>query len=230
MVNQQIILLLPVVVIRPLTGVITAFYNSNGKLLYPPVTDAISTLSVLGVMTFSKQALGIYSVPLGFLFGAILHLILLVIFWRNFDVRIDWTWRVEPELHRSLWLALPLILGTAALQFGSVIARFLAARLPEGSVTILDYANRVAYGIMELLTSGVLLVILAKWSNDALSNDAAWLKGQVRSVALIVSFIVMPVVGITIALREPLIAFAFQRGSFNLAMTTTTAGVLIFFF
>lgn len=229
LVIQQILLLLPVIIIQPLTGVITAFYNSQGTLIYPPLTDAISTFFVLAVIIISRHTLGIYSVPLGFLLGAFLHLMLLLLLWRRFDIRIDWTWKVESELRRSLKLALPLIFGTAALQFGSVITRFLATQLPEGSVTILDYANRIAYGIMELLTSGVLLVILAKWSSDVLMKDADWLRGQVQKVALMVSFVVMPVVGISIALREPLVTLVFQRGNFDFAMTTATASILFFF-
>jgi putative peptidoglycan lipid II flippase len=229
LVIQQTLLLLPVIVIQTLTGVITAFYNANGRFLYPPLTDAISTFAVLVMIVAFKPALGIFSVPLGFLSGAVLHLLLLAAFWKRFDVNIVWTWEVESDLRRSLKLSLPLILGTAMLQFGSVIARFLAAQLPAGSVTILDYASRISYGIIELLTSGVLLVIFAKWSQETSRADPVLLKSQVQQLTLMMSFIVIPVAGILIALRQPLVAIAFQRGSFDLAMTTATASVFLFF-
>lgn len=229
LVIHQTLFLLPVIVIQTLTGVVSAFYNANDRFLYPPVTDAISTLAVLLVIAVSKAPIGIFSVPLGFVCGAMLHLILLGVFWHRFSIQVVWTWKIEPELQRSLLLALPLILGTAALQLSTVITRFLAAQLPEGSVTILDYASRISYGLMELLTSGVLLVILAKWSQTSVEPSNIRFSQEVQNFTLLISFVVMPVVAIGIALRHPLVAIAFQRGSFDLATTTATASVLFFF-
>jgi putative peptidoglycan lipid II flippase len=229
LVIQQTLLLLPVIVIQTLTGVISAFYNANGRFLYPPITDTISTLAILMIVAISKSAIGIFSIPLGFVFGALLHLILLSLFWSRFNVQIDWTWKVEHELRRSLGLSLPLILGTATLQLSTVITRFLAAQLPEGSITILDYASRISYGVVEFLTSGVLLVILAKWSQISAENDTARLGREVQNFTLIISFVIIPVIAIGIILRHSLVAIAFQRGSFDPAMTAATASVLFFF-
>lgn len=229
LVIHQTLFLLPVIVIQTLTGVISAFYNASDKFLYPPVTDAISTLTALLVIAISKSSMGIFSVPLGFVCGAALHLILLGLFWHRFNIRVVWGWKVEPELRRSLILSLPLILGTAALQLGTVITRFLAAQLPEGSVTILDYASRVAYGVMELLTSGVLLVVLAKWSKASLEKDTAWLRREVQNFLPMMLFVVVPVVTLVIVLRQSLVVFAFQRGNFDSTATIATAGVLLFY-
>ena len=229
LVIEQTLWMSPVIVIQTMTGIISAFYNANGRFLIPPVTDAISTFAVLMIITIARSSLGIFSVPMGFVCGAILHLLFLSMFWHRFNVSIVWTWNIDPELRRSFSLSLPLILGTVVLQLGTIISRFLAAQLPEGSVTILDYANRISYGVMEFLTSGVLLVVLARWSQDSTSKSLIHLRQEVQKFVQMILFIVVPVVTIVISLRQPLVAFAFQRGNFSATDTIATASVLLFF-
>jgi len=227
--TQLTLILLPVIVVQITTGVLSAVFNSTGQFWVPPVTDAIGTIITLIIMVLFQPSLGVFSIALGFVGGAVAHLLMLIALWFRTGIQIVWTWRPNVALRRSFTLSLPLIMGTAVLQFGVVISRFLAAQLPEGSVTVLDYANRLSGGVMELLTSGVLLVTLVDWSKVVAQKDQAGLLLRLRQTILMMLFLVLPIVSILMALRLPVIAIAFQRGQFDSTLTIATGGVLLLF-
>lgn len=226
---QHTVVLLPMIAVQIAIGIVAAVYNSAGRFWLPAVASVARFVSTLGVIIALRPILGITSVPVSFVLGVVLSLGLLAAFWPQLGIRLTFEWTLEPDLGRSLRLSVPLIVGTAALQFNIVVSRFLAAQLPEGSVSILDYASRISSGVMELLTSGVLLVTLADWSRVAVAGESKTLRAKLRDTVLMVLFVIMPLVAILIALREPVIGLTLQRGQFGPDLTLATATVLLFF-
>jgi putative peptidoglycan lipid II flippase len=120
----------------------------------------------------------------------------------------------------------PLILGSVALQAGTVISRFLAAHFPSGSISVLDYASRISIGIMEFLTSGVMLVTLADWSKDAARDNDLDLLIKLRNAIRILLIIVSPITIMVIVLRDPIIRIVLQRGNFDPGLALLTASIM----
>lgn len=226
---RQVLLMLPVIVIQTLTGILAAAYNSAGKFWLPPATDAVGTVVALIVIAVLKPFVGVASLSVGFVAGAILHVLCLSLFWRQLGIKLELNWQIEPALAKSFWLTLPMLVAMAALYLIALVSRFFAASLAEGSVSVLDYASRISSGIMEFLTSGILLVVLADWSQDAAQGDAGRLIGKLRQTLRLILFGVAPAVAVLIALREPVIGVALERGQFNASLTERTASVLLFY-
>jgi putative peptidoglycan lipid II flippase len=172
-----------------------------------------------------RPSLAITSLPVAFVIGGVVQLGLLAGFWPRLALPVVWTWRVSPEFRRSLALAVPLVLGTIALSLVVVISRFLAARLGPGSVTVFDYGSRIAQALLELLTGGVLLVSLASWSELAANADIIQLRLRLRQTLMIVLFLMLPIIAMLHALREPVVALILERGHFSAARSTATAAV-----
>src|SRR5262249_44601100 len=145
-----------------------------------------------------KSIIGIFSIPAGFVGGALVHLILLILLWSHTGIRIVWHSRFDKKLRQSLMLALPLILGTAALQFGVVVSRFLAAQLSEGNVSALDYATRISSGVVELLTSGILVVTLVDWSAIMAQGNQELLRAKLQSTLIVLLLVIAPVVAVLV--------------------------------
>ncbi len=226
---QQTLLLLPMIATQTVTAVLAAAYNSMGRFWFPTGTSTLRFLATLVLILVLRPALGITSLPASFVLGTLIQVVLLGVFWPRLGIRVILRWRVDSDLAQSFKLALPLIMGTAALQLGVVVSRFLASRLPAGSVSMLDYASRISSGLMELLTGGVLLVTLADWSQVAAQGDVAALQAKLRQTTRLGLFALLPIVAVLLALREPVIAVALQRGQFTAGLATTTAGVLAFY-
>lgn len=222
-------LLASLVVTQPLAATLSAAFNSRGRFALPAGSVALRYLSTIGFVLLLRPSLGVLSLGTGFLLGSFLQVATLAAGWRRFRVPLELRWRLEPDLARGLRLTLPLILGTAALQLGVVITRLLAATLPEGSVSVLDYASRISGAVMELLTGGVLLVSLADWAETMAAGDQAALRAKLRRTALTMLALVLPAVACLAALRVPVVALALQRGRFAPGMAGATAAVLVVF-
>ncbi len=225
LVVQLTLLLLPLVVAQALSAVVAASYNATGRFTLPAAAAGLRHIVALLVIILLSRRWGVLALPTGFVAGAAFQLGLLVLCWRQLDIRIEWTFRVVEQFRRSLRLAVPLILGTVALYLAILVTRYLASWLPPGSVTILDYASRITSAVMEVLTSGVLLVILANWSRLVQRASARMLYERLRQAVVLVMFVVMPVLAILFALRGQAVTLLLGRGEFDATLTSATASI-----
>jgi putative peptidoglycan lipid II flippase len=223
---QHTLLLSPMIVVQSVIGVLAAVYNAEQRFAPPATAVVLRYIGTLLLIWLLRPSLGVLSLSAGFVIGTLLNLAVLITFWSRLGVKLTLTHTFDSQLTRALRLALPLIAGTAALQLGIVISRLLAAQLPEGSVSVLDYATRIASAILEILTSGIFLVTLADWSQLVVQGLRDVLRVRLRQTIQMVLFLVTPIVAVLLVLREPLIAFLLQRGAFDAALVTVTANVL----
>lgn len=217
-------LLLPLVVAQSVAEVLSAAFNASGRFALPSAAAGIRHVVALGVILTMHDKLGVLILPLGFVAGALVQLATLVAGWRSVGIQIAWTLRAPPEWRRSVKLALPLILASVILYLAALILRSLAAWLPPGSVTILDYATRMISALMEVLTSGVMVVVLSRWSHLANSASSALNASLQRSVVLVL-FAVAPVLAALAALRVPAVSLVLGRGSIQEDLVVGTAAV-----
>jgi putative peptidoglycan lipid II flippase len=114
------------------------------------------------------------------------------------------------------------------LHLAIVVTRFLAAQLPAGSVTALDYATRAYAAVMEVVGSGVLLVALTDWSAVYARGDTAELGRRVARTVTLALFALIPVTIVIYAVREPLIALWLGGAAADAAFRHATAATLGF--
>jgi putative peptidoglycan lipid II flippase len=226
LVVRMTLLLLPLVVAQTVSAVLSATYNAVGRFTLPALTAGARHVVALGVLVLAYRHGGIMVLPAAFVAGAAFQVLVLVAFWRTVGVPFTWTLRLGDEFRHSLRLAVPLVLGTVALYLAILVTRFFASWLPEGSVTILDYGSRITSATMEVLTSGVLLVTLANWSQLIQRGGNRVLRSQVRQTVVHVLFAVMPILAILVALRVPAVATLLGRGRFDPATVAATASIL----
>lgn len=225
LVTMLTILLLPLVVCQSAAAVLGATFNACGRFALPAIAAGSRHLVAVVLLVTLHGRLDVMVLPLAFVAGAVFQLILLASRWRTLEIPIHWTFRTLPEFGRSLRLAIPLIGSSIALYAAILVTRFLASWLPEGSVTILDYAFRIITALMEVLTSGVLLVVLARWSVLAQSGGRSEVHISLRRAIILILFILMPVIVTLYALRVPAVALLLGRGRFDPALAAATASV-----
>lgn len=223
---QHTLLLSPMIAIQSAIGVLAAVYNAAQRFVLPAAGTVVRYLATLLLIWALRPALGVLSLSAAFVLGTLINLLLLAGFWPSLKLPLRLRLRLDPELVRTLRVAVPMILGTAALQVGIVVSRLLAAQLPPGSVSVLDYATRISSAIMEVLTSGIFLVTLADWSSLVAQDAHEELRKRLKQTVLVVLFFVTPVVAMLLVLREPIIILVLQRGAFQGELVRLTAGVM----
>jgi putative peptidoglycan lipid II flippase len=142
-------------------------------------------------------------------------------------------WRTGPLWHPGLAkigrLMLPVLLGTGAYQINSVVIKFFASLLPQGSVSCLYYADRLVQfpiGIFGMAAATAVLPALARHATLEQWNE---LKQTFAYTMRLVFFVTLPAMVGLIVLRKPIVVLLFQRGAFDIQATQLTADALLYY-
>jgi putative peptidoglycan lipid II flippase len=133
----------------------------------------------------------------------------------------------EPGLRRVLVLSIPVLISSAFSEVSILIDKMLASGLNAGSISVLDYANKVngiATGIFFASLAIVFFPELSLASDDLNQFGKAVATGL--KIVILMSFPLM--VGLLV-LRLPIIRLLFERGEFDSGNTNMTSIILGFF-
>jgi putative peptidoglycan lipid II flippase len=172
------------------------------------------------------------ALAVGLVVGALAQFLLqaggLAPFWRAYRPRIDLS---DPAVRRILALAGTVATGLVVTIIGQLIDRNLAASLPEGSLSAMDYATRVIQfplGIVGLAVSFAILPTLSQFD----PADEAGLEGYREALVFglkLVLMLMLPAFVVLATLSYPLIGLIFERGAFNPTNTQLTADIFRFY-
>lgn len=126
-------------------------------------------------------------------------------------------------------LSLPVFIGVAINDLNTIVDKTLASSLIEGSISALNYANKLIGLILGVFISAITTVIfpmLAKELNG--TNYDSMKKIMAYGINLILLITIPAMIGLII-LSTPIVEIAFQRGVFDINATIMTSQALIFY-
>lgn len=219
------IVLFPIVIISSINGLLVGILNAHKKFIYPALGPAIINIVQIFSMKTISIEIGVYSIAIGLLLGSIAWGILMfyqcTTLYKFNSVRINFKHR---ELTKIKILILPVIIGISIDQINIIIDRIMASGLPEGSISALNYANRVINLPVSLFAGAIATVLFPIFSEYVAENRLLALRDKIRHYFVIVSFITIPIITLFILLRYPIVTILFKRGAFtdrSLEMTVT---------
>ena len=219
--------LFPSIVFSGLAGLLSSVYYSQRKFTLPSLAPALNGLVILLVTFGSASRLGIMSVAVGTLVGSVAQfglLLPIMLTGKRYHFQLDYC---HPGVVKITKLMMPLVVGAVFYKANTVVERFIASRLAEGSISYLGYAFKVANILVTLAAQGFAVSLLPLMSKYAAANDSEGLRKTVSTGIRSVTFVVTPlVVGVAI-LRVPMIQLLFERGAFDHRATVGTAWALL---
>ena len=135
----------------------------------------------------------------------------------------------HPAVRSALKGLIPIILGVAVFQVYFALNRVFASALEKGTISHLNYANRVMLLPIGIFVSSIAATIYPSLSELALKQDKKHLEEILRKGLGLVSLISIPATVGLIVLRKPIIQILFEHGVFDHAATLATANALLFF-
>ena len=135
----------------------------------------------------------------------------------------------DEYIKKSILLIGPVIIGVGVNQVNAMIDRSLASTLTTGSISALNYANKLNGFIMALFVTSVVSVIyptLSKLSSE--NNKDEFIKIIVTSINSVI-LLIMPISIGAIALANPIVKILFERGEFDSRATSMTAIALMMY-
>lgn len=142
----------------------------------------------------------------------------------GFLPRLRWP-RVDPEVRRFWFLAVPAILTGGITQINIFIGTIIASQA-DSAISYLYYADRLyqlPLGIIGIAIGTVLLPELARHLKGGRQVEA---KAALDQSLLIAMLLAMPAALALIAIAEPIVRVLFERGAFTAEASAATAAAL----
>ncbi|MFN8476085.1 MAG: lipid II flippase MurJ [Anaerolineae bacterium] len=220
--------LLPMLPLVAVTGALAAVFNAHARFRLPAALPGIDAVAKIVTVAALVASIGIFSLAVGFVLGPLVSVIILV----GVGIAFGFLGRMrgnptEGLKHIGKQALLPLI-GLSLLQLNPFIDRTMASWLAPGSVTALNYAERITAIPYIIVGAGFFGVLLAHWSDLAAREGSDGLRRALRNATAMIIYTLSPIVVLMAVLRVPIVTVLLQRGAFDAEATALTASALGF--
>ncbi|OSB11850.1 murein biosynthesis integral membrane protein MurJ [Paraclostridium bifermentans] len=220
-------ILMPSIVFIAANGLVSSYLLANGRfyisgVLSIPFNIICILAIIIGGMTNSYTMVWIT------LFAYIAQLLFQIPFLKKCGYKHSLIVDVKDENVKSIiYLILPVFLGSYVDQINSVINRTLASCLDTGSITALNYANKLnifAVGVLVISISTIMYPVLSKFASQ--KNMRAFKSSLGRCID-IVMIVMIPIMVGMIIFSKPIVQLLFEGGSFTSRDTQLTSKALL---
>ena len=129
----------------------------------------------------------------------------------------------DEYIKKMAWLIGPVLIGVAVNQVNTLVDRTLASTLPVGTVSALNYSNKLTSFVIAIFITSISSVIYPMLSQLSSENNKLRFITSVRKSINCVIILVMPITVGTIVLSQPIVRVLFERGAFDERGTYLTA-------
>ncbi|WP_308354894.1 lipid II flippase MurJ [Streptomyces sp. Je 1-79] len=211
-----------------LAGYCSAALRAHGSFLPPAAIYVAYNVGIIGTIVVLREPFGVRAAAAGVAVGGVL----MVAVQAPYLVRELRGRKHVPNGEPAgdsrllvLGLIAPVIAFTVSRQSQILIERFLAAPLPSGAISHLNYAQKVAQMpmILSLMLCTVSFPVVAR---AMASGDADGARRRVERDLLLAAVVVLIGTSIVIAAAPQIVEVLFQRGAFDRDDTAATAAVM----
>lgn len=213
-----------------LGGLIVGVLNAHQVFLIPALTPAMYQLGIIFGAVFLTPSMGVYGLAWGVVIGAIFYLLIQL----PSLLKQKGTYTPSLELHNPntrqvIFLMGPRLLGVAVVQLNFWVNTNLASRMDEGSVASLTYGFSLMLMAQAAIAQSVAIAAMPTFSAQHALGKLDEMRSSVAASLRGILLMALPAsIGLMI-LREPLVAFLYQRGRFDDRAVEMVAWTLLWY-
>lgn len=212
-----------------LYNIMASILQINNNFIVPGLIGIPYNIIIIISMILSKKN-NIHILALGTLFGMFMQFMFQLPFVLKSGYRYKRIFKIRDKyIKKALFLVGPVFIGVAATQINAMLDRTLASTLMEGSISALNYANRLNGFIMALFITSVSSVIYPKISKFSSESNREEFNNYISKSINSVILIVMPISIGAMILSTPIIKVLFYRGEFGSEAVSMTSIALKFY-
>lgn len=217
------------IVFTGLSYLMTAYLHIKSNFVIPGIISVPKNIIVIISIILSTKY-SPYIMIWGTLVGIAIEFLFQLPFAINNGYRYNPYININDKYIRKMFiLILPVLIGVGVDQVNTMVDRTLASTLIEGSISALNYANKLNGFVMGLFITSVSAVIypmLAKISTE--DNKEKFTTSVAQSINSVI-LLVMPISVGAIVLANPIVSLLFERGEFDSRATSMTSIALIMY-
>lgn len=218
------------IVLLSINAGIKSFLNANDNFVVSGLIGIPHNIAIMGSIFLSvilkDETILIY----GFIIGSLIQILVQVPSAIKLKYEYKFILNFKDEYIRKLLILLgPVLIGVSVDQVNTIVDKTLASTLPAGSISALNYSNRLITFVMAIFIISISSVIYPMLSNLSLEKTKEKFIESVNKIINIISILIIPISVGSIALSTPIVRVLFQRGAFDENATTMTAIALVFY-
>ena len=207
-----------------LGGLIVGILNAHQVFLIPALTPAMYQLGIIFGAVALAPSMGIYGLAWGVVIGATLYLVVQIPPLFNLISNLPAKRPItnykslgveDVHFRQVLLLMLPRLLGVAVVQLNFWVNTNLASNMEEGSATSLYYGFSLMLMAQAAIAQSVAIAAMPTFSAQHALGKTDEIRSSVAASLRGILMMSLPASIGLILLREPLIAFLYQRGEFD---------------
>jgi putative peptidoglycan lipid II flippase len=208
----------PLMLLLIWTSVLSGALNAYKKFIYAAVSPAFRAAMNLTVIFLLKDRMGVHAVALGYILGELVRLAILFIAparLKIFTLKISL--KRDVKIREFIKTSSFQVFGMVAVGLNPVIDKIMASWMAIGTVTLLEYADRLIIIPLTLIESGFVVVFLSYMSERFYkSMDRKLLKKDLLRAAGATGLSSFLLMAFLMLIHNPLTRIAFGRGKFPL--------------
>jgi putative peptidoglycan lipid II flippase len=223
----------PYLMLISLVCLFSGILNSMTRFTAAAFAPALLNIAMMGALLIVPVG-GVrtaYALSYGVTIGGVLQLILLWVAARRAGISLRLRRpRVTPGVKRFFVVVIPATLGAGVYQISQLIDTFFATRLPEGSMSYLNYSDRLNQLPLSVIGTALGTAILPQISRFISTGDpgeAAKVQGKAVELSMLLCLPAALALGVA---AGPLVAALFQGGRFtaeDALMTGNTLAIIV---
>lgn len=222
-------ILMPSILFIAVNGLVSSYLLANGKFYISGlVSIPFNIICILAIIVGSFT--NSYTMVWITLFAYMAQLLFQIPFLKKSGYKHSLGVDIKDEnVKNIIYLIIPVFLGSYVDQINNVINRTLASTLDTGSITALNYANKLnvfAIGILVISISTIMYPMLSKFASQ--NNMKAFKSSLIRCINIVVIIMLPIMVGMMI-FATPIVKLLFEGGSFTNRDTQLTSTALLFY-
>ncbi|MBW4621969.1 MAG: polysaccharide biosynthesis C-terminal domain-containing protein [Cyanosarcina radialis HA8281-LM2] len=218
----------PAILLSGLVTIWTNVLNAGERFALSAISPILTPLITILLLLFFP-GWGIFALPAALVFGAILELTVLGKSLRLQEISLLPQWHgFDARMAQVTKQYLPIIASSFLMNSTVIVDQLVAATLPTGSISSLNYGNRITALPIVLLTTALSTAVIPYFSRMVASKDWAGISHTLRRYLLLIFAIAIPLTTCLYIFSEPLVQLVYQRGKFSHEDTILVAQVQAF--
>jgi putative peptidoglycan lipid II flippase len=227
--SSLLLIMLPILPLSAIGVTWRTLLNAQERFAIAALVPLLTPLTIIAAVTLFGRGWSVYSIAAGTVTGATLEVVVLGIALWNSGAIVFPRWGGYTGATRKVVRQYGSVAASNLITAGSsVVDQIMASLLIGGSVSALNYGTRLVSVLLAIGPAALGTAILPRFSRMAAAEDWRGLQITLKKYALLCVIVTLPITVILIALSQPVIRIAFERGAFTSADTHTVALVQAF--
>lgn len=205
------------------------FLQAKESFIVPTANNILANILVIIAFLFSNK-IGIKGIAIVSVVGAFTQIIIQYPYMikNGYKYKLYLNFK-DKYINKLARLFIPILMSTAVLEINLLVDRMLASQLIEGSISALNYANKINMFVFGILSVSISTIAFPKLSECNAENKKREFENLSNSIINIITVTTVPILTFIIFFNKDIVRALFSYGRFDEYAVNMTSTALLFY-